>query len=161
MPTVAAVTIGQSPRPDAVEEMGRFLPGVSWVETGALDDLDTAAIARLAPDDDDFPLVTRLADGSTTVVGERAITPLMQRAIGRVECAASVVLVMCSGRFEVTSARPLVFPGLVLGGVARALFSGQRVLVLDEGGGARQVVGSTDAPVRSVIVGIIDAVDRS
>lgn len=38
---------------------------------------------------------------------------------------------------------------------------GQRVLVLDEGGGARQVVGSTDAPVRSVIVGIIDAVDRS
>lgn len=38
---------------------------------------------------------------------------------------------------------------------------GERVLVLDEGGGARQVVGSTDAPIRSVIVGIIDAVDRS
>jgi microcompartment protein CcmK/EutM len=38
---------------------------------------------------------------------------------------------------------------------------GERVLVLDEGGGARQVVGSTDAPVRSVIVGIIDAVDQS
>jgi ethanolamine utilization protein EutN len=35
---------------------------------------------------------------------------------------------------------------------------GQRVLVLDEGNGARQVVGSTDAPVRSVIVGIIDGV---
>jgi microcompartment protein CcmK/EutM len=38
---------------------------------------------------------------------------------------------------------------------------GERVLVLDEGNGARQVVGSTDAPVRSVIVGIIDAVDWS
>ncbi len=38
---------------------------------------------------------------------------------------------------------------------------GQRVLVLDEGGGARQVFASADAPVRSVIVGIIDAVDRS
>ncbi len=35
---------------------------------------------------------------------------------------------------------------------------GDRVLVLDEGGGARQVVGSPDAPIRSVIVGIIDAV---
>ena len=35
--------------------------------------------------------------------------------------------------------------------------TGQRVLVLDEGGGARQVVGSTDAPIRSVIVGIVDA----
>ena len=36
--------------------------------------------------------------------------------------------------------------------------TGDRVLVLDEGNGARQIVGSTDAPVRSVIVGIIDAV---
>jgi len=35
---------------------------------------------------------------------------------------------------------------------------GQRVLVLDEGTGARQIVISKDAPVRSVVVGIIDAV---
>jgi ethanolamine utilization protein EutN len=35
---------------------------------------------------------------------------------------------------------------------------GQRVLVLDEGTGARQVVGSIDAPIRSVIVGIVDQV---
>jgi ethanolamine utilization protein EutN len=35
---------------------------------------------------------------------------------------------------------------------------GQRVLVLDEGNGARQVVGSIDAPIRSVIVGIVDQV---
>jgi ethanolamine utilization protein EutN len=33
---------------------------------------------------------------------------------------------------------------------------GDRVLVLDEGNGARQVFASKDAPVRSVIVGIID-----
>ena len=36
---------------------------------------------------------------------------------------------------------------------------GERVLVIDEGNGARQVVGSKDAPVRSVIVGIVDAAD--
>ena len=36
---------------------------------------------------------------------------------------------------------------------------GQTVLVLDEGNGARQIVGSTTAPVRSVIVGIIDHMD--
>jgi microcompartment protein CcmK/EutM len=35
---------------------------------------------------------------------------------------------------------------------------GERVLVLDEGNGARQVFASRDAPVRSVIVGIVDAV---
>ena len=38
--------------------------------------------------------------------------------------------------------------------------TGERVLVLDEGNGARQVFGSSDAPVRSVIVGILDAVER-
>lgn len=35
---------------------------------------------------------------------------------------------------------------------------GEWVLVLDEGNGARQVLGVPNAPVRSVIVGIVDAV---
>lgn len=37
---------------------------------------------------------------------------------------------------------------------------GERVLVLDEGNGARQVLASADGPVRSVIVGIIDQVTQ-
>jgi microcompartment protein CcmK/EutM len=39
--------------------------------------------------------------------------------------------------------------------------TGDRVLVLDEGNGARQVFASNNAPVRSVIVGIVDAVTAS
>ena len=35
---------------------------------------------------------------------------------------------------------------------------GQRVLVLDEGTGGRQVMGSANGPVKSVIVGIVDDV---
>jgi microcompartment protein CcmK/EutM len=35
---------------------------------------------------------------------------------------------------------------------------GDRVLVNEEGGGAREVVRSSDAPVRSLIVGIVDDV---
>lgn len=35
---------------------------------------------------------------------------------------------------------------------------GETVLVLDEGNGARQVLESKDGPVRSVIVGIVDAI---
>jgi ethanolamine utilization protein EutN len=37
--------------------------------------------------------------------------------------------------------------------------AGERVLVLDEGNGARQVLASSDAPVRSVSVGVIDHVE--
>lgn len=34
--------------------------------------------------------------------------------------------------------------------------AGETVLVLDEGNGARQVVAAPDAPIRAVIVGILD-----
>jgi microcompartment protein CcmK/EutM len=36
---------------------------------------------------------------------------------------------------------------------------GERVLVVDEGNSARQVVGDSQAPVRSIIVGVIDRID--
>ena len=37
---------------------------------------------------------------------------------------------------------------------------GQTVLVIDEGNSARQVVGDPTAPIRSVIVGIVDEVEQ-
>lgn len=36
---------------------------------------------------------------------------------------------------------------------------GQWVLILDEGSSARQILASPEAPVRAVVVGIVDAVD--
>jgi microcompartment protein CcmK/EutM len=36
---------------------------------------------------------------------------------------------------------------------------GETVLVLDEGNGARQVLDDDNAPVRSMVVGIVDEVD--
>lgn len=36
---------------------------------------------------------------------------------------------------------------------------GDQVLVMDEGNGARQILGRKEAPVRAVIVGIIDSVE--
>ena len=38
---------------------------------------------------------------------------------------------------------------------------GDRVLVLDEGNGARPVLADSTGPVRSVIVGIVDAISTS
>ena len=42
-----------------------------------------------------------------------------------------------------------------------AIGAGHRetVLVLDEGNGARQILGDPAAPVRSIVVGIVDSVD--
>ena len=36
---------------------------------------------------------------------------------------------------------------------------GETVLILDEGSGARQILGDAEAPVRSMVVGIVDALD--
>jgi ethanolamine utilization protein EutN len=36
---------------------------------------------------------------------------------------------------------------------------GETVLILDEGSGARQILGDDAAPVRSIVVGIVDALD--
>ena len=36
--------------------------------------------------------------------------------------------------------------------------AGETVLVLDEGNGARQVLSAPDAPIRAVVVGIVDEV---
>ena len=35
---------------------------------------------------------------------------------------------------------------------------GETVLILDEGSGARQILDDSDAPVRSIVVGIVDEV---
>ena len=37
--------------------------------------------------------------------------------------------------------------------------NGETVLVLDEGNGARQILGDPAAPVRSLVVGIVDEVE--
>jgi microcompartment protein CcmK/EutM len=44
------------------------------------------------------------------------------------------------------------------GGVGAGV--GERVLVIDEGNSARQVVADQSAPVRSIIVGIVDRIDH-
>ena len=36
---------------------------------------------------------------------------------------------------------------------------GETVLILDEGNGARQILDDASAPVRSIVVGIVDAIE--
>ena len=38
--------------------------------------------------------------------------------------------------------------------------AGETVILLDEGNGARQVLGDSQAPVRTVVVGIVDQIAR-
>ena len=87
--------------------------------------------------------------------------------IGRV--AATVVSTICSPSLE---GRRLLFVDLLgsdgapTGKDLIAVDSvgagaGETVLVLDEGNGARQVLDAPDAPIRAVVVGIVDAIEMA
>ncbi len=130
MSLIATVTIGQSPREDVVPELSRFVPGARFIEAGALDGLDDDAMARLAPGPDDFPLVTRLRDRRSVVIGEQAITPLVQNAIRGVEREADLVILLCSGEFAIDCRKPLLFPGRVLASTVAAVHGGRPIAVL-------------------------------
>jgi protein AroM len=58
------VTIGQAPRTDVLADLAPLLTGRTYVEHGALDDLDehdAAAFTVVAPGADETPLVSRAA----------------------------------------------------------------------------------------------------
>jgi protein AroM len=132
-PVIAAVTIGQSPRPDIVGEIALFAPGATWVESGVLDGLDEAEVAALAPQETDTPLVTR-AFGRTVLVGEHAISGRVRLAIRGVAPKADAVVLLCSGPFDVlgtvASAVPIVVPGRVFDAVLMAVAGRSRLVVM-------------------------------
>ena len=87
--------------------------------------------------------------------------------IGRV--AGTVVATICSPVFEgrrllmvdllddkgKATGRDLIAVDTVGAG------AGETVLILDEGNGARQVLKAPDAPVRAVVVGVIDEIEMA
>ena len=87
--------------------------------------------------------------------------------IGRV--AGTVVATICSPFFE--GRRLLMVDLLDLDGNETGkdviavdsvgAGAGETVLVLDEGNGARQVLHAPEAPIRAVVVGIVDDIDLS
>jgi protein AroM len=123
-PIVGLVTIGQSPRVDVVPDMETILgPGVTVRERGALDGLDRAEIAALAPRPGDELLITRLTDGTPVFVAKRHVVARVQAAIADLErSAVTMTALLCTGAFPALEAsRLLVLPHQVLLGVLRAL----------------------------------------
>jgi protein AroM len=132
-PVIAAVTIGQAPRPDLLDEIALLVPGATWIETGALDGLTDAEVGAFAPAAGEMPLVTR-ARGRTVLVGGHAIAGPVRRAIREAAPKADAVLLLCSGPFEalgsVPSKPPIVIPGRVFDGVVTAVAGQSRLVVM-------------------------------
>jgi protein AroM len=73
---------------------------VRIVEKGALDGLTRPEILRLRPEPGDFPLATRLRDGSPVVVGKRTIGPLLKKQLKlMVNRHVLLVALLCTDEF--------------------------------------------------------------
>ena len=103
---VALHTIGQTPRPDLTPFMLAAL-GTPYVTiTGALDGLSADSIPT--PDAGDYPLETRLNDGTRVEIGSSFVEPLIQSHIDRLEIDVAMHLVLCAGPFPALHSKGLL-----------------------------------------------------
>jgi hypothetical protein len=107
--TVAAYTIGQTPRPDLIEDLTVRFDSVRFEIVGVLDDLTKDQIPNCGPNG--YPLETRLRDGARVVVDSAFLEPLLQRAINGLDESVAVHLVLCAGAFpSLTAQKTLIQP---------------------------------------------------
>jgi protein AroM len=120
---VGLATIGQSPRVDLVPEI-KAVAGVDaeYLECGALDGLSLPEIEKLAPEEGEYMLVTRLNDGSQVRVARSKIIDKMQECTDKlVEQGADLVVILCVGEWPKFESEKLVvtpsepFCGFVMG----------------------------------------------
>ncbi|SEJ64069.1 AroM family protein [Achromobacter sp. NFACC18-2] len=96
---VAFFTIGQSPRSDVVPEMAPVLGAhVRIDEFGALDGLDAAGLAALAPRPREYRFATRMRDGSQieldAAAAEARLADEMRQADGQ---GYDILVPLCTG----------------------------------------------------------------
>jgi protein AroM len=132
MKTVGVITIGQSPRDDVVPDMEKLLgPDFRIVQAGALDGLGHAEIAALAPTGDEFPLITRLRDGTSVVIGKERIIGRVQACLDDLGREASAFAIMCTGKFpRFRCARPVLEPERILFATTQAVHGDGRLGVV-------------------------------
>ena len=130
---IGFITIGQSPREDIVCEIAEILgPEVEIIERGALDSLSRNEIESLRPKKGDFPLITRLRDGSSAIVGKKKIIPLLKRKIEELEQqGVQLIGLLCTDDFpELKSERLLLQPYRLLFNLVMAILKKGTLAVL-------------------------------
>ncbi|MEB8343793.1 AroM family protein [Streptomyces endophyticus] len=132
------VTIGQAPRTDLTPDILPITAGLRLTEHGALDhdrfdgpDAD-AVRAAVGPVPGEAPLISRLRDGGSAVLGHDALAPRMADAVARCEAdGADATLLLCTGHFPPVPARgPLLYAEPLVQHGVRALVGADPVGVV-------------------------------
>jgi len=106
---IALITIGQSPRIDLYNDLRDYLEKMNYIEIGVLDDYSIDEILKkLRPKPGEDFYVTRLKNGSWVKVSIDKITSELQRKIFEVEEQVDLIVLLCTGKLNVVSKKPLL-----------------------------------------------------
>jgi protein AroM len=131
-PRLGIVTIGQTPRHDLYEAFAREAVHAEVVVRGALDGLEPAEARALADEATDYPLLVRLADGTSAEVPLQALhTRVAAAAMALAADGAYAVVLACAGAFpDVPCPVPVILPGRIMPAAVRALVHSRRIGVV-------------------------------
>ncbi len=120
--TLGLITIGQTPRHDLEAEFRRHAPNAEIVLAGALDGLERDELERIAGGPQAYPLLTRLANGSTLIIDRSRLIPFIERAISRLaRLEPTAMALLCAGDMpKFTTRCPLLIPGILVPGTVKA-----------------------------------------
>ncbi|MBR8742119.1 AroM family protein [Nocardiopsis sp. MG754419] len=129
MTRLGVITIGQAPRPDLTPEIIALAPDATVVERGVLDGLTRAEIEARPIPSGDHALTTRLADGTSVVLGESLVMERLPDLLATLEREVDAVLLACTGAFPALEhTRPLFVPDRMIAFGAAALLGESGVL---------------------------------
>lgn len=116
---IGAITIGQAPRVDVTADIMDIFNGqAELIQAGGLDGLSKEEIAKFAPGEGDYVLVSRLNDGSSVTFAERHILPRLQDAMNKMEAeGCRLIMMFCTGNFPetlTTKSIPVLYPCEIL-----------------------------------------------
>ncbi len=118
---IAFITIGQSPREDVMGELKSFLNGVEYFELGALDGLTPSEIEELKPRAGEIEYVTRLVTGEEVKVSKERIERRLQEIVDKISDTADLIVILCTGDFNLNSPKPIIYPGNLLKAIVSSL----------------------------------------
>ena len=128
MAIIGLVTLGQTPRPDHVNNFRRYVPDAEIRIKGALDGLSESEINQLAKPGE-YPLLVKLADGTCRNIPLKKLAPYVElKANVLAREGAHFIVILCAGGFpEISCPIPVLMPGKLVPAVVKAISSTRRI----------------------------------
>jgi protein AroM len=126
------VAIGHSPRPDFERAFRRHAGQAEIRLVGALDGLSASEVRGLASAASEYPLLVRLADGTSAEVPLPVLVPRVATCAERLASeGARLIVVLCAGAFPTFPCpAPVLLPGRLVPAVVGSLTGSRRVGVV-------------------------------